>query len=295
MSTVVHEGGQRQAETGNGSRGERRMALFSLENRVGRISAQIAFLVAVLLTWHWFTVSGLIPKILVAGPLDVLNSLWTSMQDIATGGSMAEHFWTSAQEILLGFAFATLIGVAMGALIAEFKPIRTLVVPYVVALNSMPRIAIAPMVLVWFGFGTSSKIVMSLLTATFPILIATATGLTASDRATQRLMRAYGATRWQTFRKVKIYDALPYFFAGLEIGITLATVGAIVGEFMGGNAGLGYVILVAQESLNLPLVFSTLILLSFLGTGLHRLVLLLRGRVIYWKTEDDEKSIQKSK
>lgn len=261
---------------------------FTLDTRRGRSTVQVMGTAVTLAVWEWLAVTEIIPPILMPGPFEIAIAFWNNLISIFTGGYMLEHVITTFSEVAIGFAIAITVGLTLGGVISEFRTVRTMMMPYIIALYATPRIAVAPIFLIWFGFGPESKIMMAAATGVFPVLIGTIAGLAATDRMTTRLMRAYGATRWQIFRKVRIYDALPYIFAGLETGVVLALIGAIVGEFMGGNSGIGYVIVVAQESLNLPLAFASLILLSLFGVLLHRLVLLTRHRTVYWMDHDDD-------
>ncbi len=263
-------------------------AATGLGRRPTRLAMQAAAFTALMLLWHLAAQSGIIPAILMPGPLDVAAAFWRNIASIVTGGHMRGHLLITLYEVVVGFSIAVGIGLTLGTFVSEFRLFRTIFMPYIVAFNATPRIALAPIFLIWFGFGASSKIVMAAATATFPVLIGTIAGLSATDKAQLRLMRAYGASRWQTFRKLRMYVALPYIFAGLETSVVLAVIGAVVGEFMGGNAGLGYIIVVAQESLQLALAFGTILLLSVVGLLLHRLVILVRARVVYWRGKDDE-------
>ena len=255
-------------------------------SRKGRLAFQIAFFLIVCVIWQTVHELEIVPPILVPGPLSIAAQFWDNIVSLLTGGFMLEHFLTTLVEVLLGFAAAIVIGLCMGALVSEFRPARVALMPYVIAFNATPGIAVAPMVLIWFGFGISSKVVMVTISALFPIIIGTIAGLNAADRSLLRLLRVYGATRLQTLVKLRLRSALPHFFAGLEIGVVGAVVGAVVAEFTGGSAGLGYIIIVAQESLNLPLAFASLILLGLTGLSLHRIVLAVRNWTVYWEAEE---------
>jgi NitT/TauT family transport system permease protein len=198
---------------------------------------------------------------------------------------MWTHFYTTLIEILLGFFFSVVIGVAVGAVLSEFKTVQRATYPYIVAANATPRIAFAPLIVIWFGFDFASKIVMAVAVAVFPVIVNTMAGLAATDRDDLRLMRSLGATRSQLLWRVRIPTALPYLFAGFETAMLFAAVGAVIGEFMAGNAGLGYVTLLAQELFRLDDGFSAIVLLSVQGFLLHRLVVVARRRFVFWQAE----------
>src|SRR5690606_30038958 len=144
-----------------------------------------------------------------------------------TGGPMWTHFYTTLIEILLGFVFSVVLGVAIGAALAEFKPLQRATFPYVVAANATPRIAFAPMIVIWFGFEMASKVVMAVAVAIFPVIVNTMAGFAATDRDELRLMRSLGATRMQVLWRLRIPTALPYLFAGFETAMLFAAVGAV--------------------------------------------------------------------
>lgn len=249
------------------------------------VALQVSALAIFLGAWEVLTVSGIIPSYLLPTAGEVLAALGEDIRDILTGGPMWTHFYTTLVEILLGFFFSAVIGVAVGAILAEFKTIQRATYPYVVAANATPRIAFAPLVVIWFGFDWASKVVMAVAVAVFPVIVNTMAGLAATDRDDLRLMRSLGATRSQLMWRVRIPTALPYIFAGLETAMLFSAVGAVIGEFMAGNAGLGYVTLLAQELFRLDDAFSAIVLLSVQGFLLHRLVVIAGRRLVFWQAE----------
>jgi NitT/TauT family transport system permease protein len=246
---------------------------------------QVSALVIFLGVWQVLTVSGVIPSYLLPTASEVLATLGEDIRDILSGGPMWTHFYTTLIEILLGFFFSAVIGIAVGAILSEFKTIQRATYPYVVAGNATPRIAFAPLVVIWFGFDWASKVVMAVAVAVFPVIVNTMAGLAATDRDDLRLIRSLGATRSQLLWRVRIPTALPYIFAGLETAMLFSAVGAVIGEFMAGNAGLGYVTLLAQELFRLDDAFSAIVLLSVQGFLLHRLVVIAARRLVFWQAE----------
>jgi NitT/TauT family transport system permease protein len=215
-------------------------------------------------------------------PSQIVFTLVESIGSIFTGGTMLGHLGTTLTEVLVGFFISIVIGGILAVLMSEFKLTRDALYPYIVAFNATPTIALAPLFIVWFGVGIESKIILVITGATFPIIVSTMAGLLSTGDDLQRLMRSMGATRWEIFRRVRLQTALPYFFSGLELAIVSAAIGAVVGEFSGGNSGLGYVTLLAQDTYNLDLAFATLIILAAMGIILHRLVVIVRDRVVFW-------------
>lgn len=249
------------------------------------VALQLGALLVFVGVWEALTVGGIIPPYLLPRASEVIAALGEDVIDIFTGGPMWRHFYTTLIEILLGFFFSVVIGVAIGAILAEFRTIQRATYPYVVAANATPRIAFAPLIVIWFGFDYASKVVMAVAVAVFPVIVNTMAGLAATDRDDLRLMRSLGATRAQLLWRVRLPTALPYLFAGFETAMLFSAVGAVIGEFMAGNAGLGYVTLLAQELFRLDDAFSAIALLSLQGFFLHRLVVIARRRFVFWQAD----------
>jgi NitT/TauT family transport system permease protein len=252
------------------------------------VGMQLVVLALFLGVWELLTATGIIADYLLPRATEVIAVLWSNVIDILTGGRMLEHFLTTLIEIVLGFLGSVIIGVVIGAILAEFPPLSRAVYPYVVAANATPRIAFAPLIVIWFGFDYSSKVVMAIAIAAFPVIVNTLAGLSATDRDDLRLMRSLRATRSQLFWRVRLPTALPYLFAGFETAMLFSAVGAVIGEFMGGNRGLGYVTLLAQELFRLDDAFAAIVLLSVQGFVLHRLVVIARRKFVFWQAGDTQ-------
>jgi NitT/TauT family transport system permease protein len=160
-----------------------------------------------------------------------------------------------------------------------------MVMPYLVAVNAMPKVAFAPLFVSWLGFGIASKVALSAFVAIFPIIVATAAGIHAADQNARMLFRTMGATRWQTLTKLKLQTGMPLFFTGLKNAAVLAVVGAVVGEFLGGGKGFGELIRMAASMINTPRVFALIIYLSFLGLATFGIVAWLQRKLIFWHKE----------
>jgi NitT/TauT family transport system permease protein len=198
-----------------------------------------------------------------------------------------EHFWVTLCEALMGFVIAGVAGIVLGAVIAQFRLVEQTLYPYLVALQTLPKIAVAPLVVVWFGFGLSSKVVIAATVAFFPVLVNVIVGLRTVDQSKLDLMRSLNATRWQTFRLVRFPNALPFVFAGLDIAVVFSVLGAIVGEFVGAQRGLGNLILQFNVSLDIAGVFAVLVLLSLMGVTLHLGMQAVQKRVIFWAEPEE--------
>jgi NitT/TauT family transport system permease protein len=265
---------------------QRRERWLSWRTGATNLALQLSALVVVVGAWELLTATGAIHAILVPRPSQIAVAFWNDAVEIFTGGEMLRHFNTTLIEVVVGFLASVLLGVGIGALLSEFELMRRAVYPYILGANAVPRIAFAPLFIIWFGFDLTPKIVMVITISTFPILVNTMAGLSATDRDTLKLMRSLGTTRWQLFWKVRMPFGLPYLFAGLETAIIFASVGAIVAEFTGGSEGLGFVTLAAQELFRLPEAFSAIILIAIQAIVLHRLIVIAGRKIIFWQADE---------
>ncbi|MSQ72434.1 MAG: ABC transporter permease [Betaproteobacteria bacterium] len=227
-----------------------------------------------------------IPKIILPTPSSVAVAMWTGMQ-----GDMLMHFGITFYEVLAGFVLGSLFGLILGALIGQFPLLERTLYPYVVAFQTLPKVAIAPLIVIWFGYGVTSKIVITATIAFFPLLANTIVGLRAAPVEQIELMVAFTASRWQIFKMARFPQALPYIFVGLDVAIVLSVIGAIVGEFVGAQAGLGYLILQRNFNMDMAGVFAILIVLSMMGIGLHMIVNAVQKRVVFWMESGADKVI----
>jgi NitT/TauT family transport system permease protein len=194
------------------------------------------------------------------------------------------HTWITLYETVAGFALAVATGVIAAALIVVVPPVRDVIMPLLLIAQLVPKVAIAPILLIWFGYGLLPKVLIAFLVAFFPIVVNVASGLAAVERELLDLGRSLEATRWQIFWKFRMPTALPELFSGMKIAITLAVIGAVIGEFVGGNRGLGYLILVANQDLDTSLAFAALLILSIIGIILYALIELAERLLIPWSS-----------
>ena len=234
-------------------------------------------------SWEWVVRAWKIPEFLVPAPSTVAGALARGVRS----GLYVANFSVTLSEALLGFLIAAVAGIVTGAVIAQFRVLEQTFYPYLVALQTLPKIAIAPLIIVWFGFGISSKIIVAATVAFFPVLVNVIVGLKTIDPAKLDLMRSLRASRWQTFRLVTFPNALPFVFAGLDIAVVFSVLGAIVGEFVGAQKGLGNLILQFNFSLDIAGVFAVLILLSVMGVALHLAMQAVQKRLIFWAEPDE--------
>jgi NitT/TauT family transport system permease protein len=232
--------------------------------------------------WAAITIGG-ISQIILPSPAQVAGQIWIVLANVFTGDYLLEHVLVTAQEVLLGFTFATIVGITVGAWIGLTKFGQRAAMPLFVVLEATPKIAFAPLFVAWFGFGMTSKIVMATFVSLFPIIVSTAAGLGAAEELEQRLFRSMRASPWQVFWKLKIYRAMPFIFSGLKIASVSAVTGAVAAELLGGGTGVGEQIRVAATRLAIDRVFGLIVLLSVFGLGLFSIVTLIERRVVFWQ------------
>lgn len=236
-------------------------------------------------TWQLVTALGLVSPIILPTPWETLEDMIFVGKNLLTGGYMLEALWITVKEVIYGFALAIAIGFSLGVLVGETAFGEKAVMPYLVAIDTMPKVAFAPLFVAWLGFGIESKVALAAFIATFPIVVGTAAGLHSADENARMLFKTMGASRMQTLIKMKLPTGLPQIFTGLKIGAVGVMAGAITGEFLGGGRGFGELIRVAASQLNTPRVFSLILYLSLVGLALYALVTWTQGKVVFWHKE----------
>jgi NitT/TauT family transport system permease protein len=229
-----------------------------------------------------------IPSYIFPAPSQILIALYAGFANpIFSRAAYYVHIVTTATEALAAFAIGSTIGVAVGAMIVQFPVLRRIILPYFIGLQSVPKVALAPLFVVWFGLGLSSKIVLGILLTFFPLMVNTAAGLASVERERIELMMSLKSTGWKTFRLVTLPSALPFIFAGLEMAAAYSVLGAVVGEFVGGTSGLGVLILNRNAALDIAGSLAALVILAVMGIALQRAVAIVRARVLFWAPSHD--------
>ena len=232
--------------------------------------------------WEWYVTAKEVSPLILPPPSKIAAALY----DGIASGILVDAFLFTLKEIVFGYLLSVFAALVLGTLVSQFRLVEATVYPYVVSLQTLPKIAIAPLILVWVGLGIESKIIIAALVSFFPMLVNTIVGLRSASADKLELMHALTASRTKTFFLVKVPEALPYIFAGLQIGIVLAVLGAIVGEFVGSKAGLGYLIIQMNFNLDVAGMFAVLVILGLMGVLLNFLIGALRRRVIFWQRTD---------
>ncbi|MBJ7576829.1 ABC transporter permease [Devosia sp. MC532] len=255
----------------------------SLIDRLPRSVAILGLGAIIFALWHLVTMSGLINTVILPTPFQVWNQIITVGLNLATGGYMLAALWITTQEVLIGFLLAAIIGIGLGTLVGETKFGERAVMPYLVAIDTMPKIAFAPLFVAWLGFGLESKIALATFVSVFPIIVGTASGLQSADENAHMLFRTMGANRLQTLIRMKFPFGLPQIFTGLKIGALSVMAGAITAEFLGGGKGFGELIRVAASQLDTARVFALIIYLSLVGLSMYAIVMFTEKRVVFWQ------------
>lgn len=233
-----------------------------------RVLLPVLFAGAVGLIWEFGTRAANISPLVIVPLSAVWRVITTSF------GILFQQSIPTVVETLIGFALASVIGIVLGTLLLLSRRVRQALYPHILTFQLIPKVALAPLFIVWFGVGPTSRLSLAVFMAFFPVVISTLTGLVSADRNIVRMAAAQTASPWQIFHSVRVPYALPHIFAGLKVAVTMAMIGVIVGEFITAQAGLGYIIMMASSAADTALVFAAIILLCAAGLALYGAVAL---------------------
>lgn len=236
-------------------------------------------ILATLLVWDLVTRFGKLPAFILPSPWQVAARFWKALTD----GSLLTHTGVTLAEILLGLLVGTCAAVVLGYAVAKSRFFERLAAPYLVASQAIPVVAVAPLLVIWFGPGMFSKMLICALIVFFPVLVNTVVGVRAVPRSLHDLMRSLRARRGQILRKLEIPAALPILLGGLRIGATLSVIGAVVGELVGADQGLGFLVNAARGQYDTALVFVAVFTLIILALALYGIVALLENKLLTWQ------------
>lgn len=248
--------------------------------QAGRVARVTIFYAGAILLWEILVKLLQVPDWLLPAPSQIIDVI------VDKNTVMLSHTWVTLYESVLGFALALGLGVICAIGIVHFPILRDTLYPGLIMFNSFPKVAIAPLFVVWIGIGIESKIANAFLTAVFPIVLNTIMGLTNMDPELLELVRSMSKSRWILFWKIRLPHSLPYLFAGCKIAISLAVIGAIVGEFISGRSGLGYLVLSANNYFNTPMAFTALLYLVVMSLALYGLVILAEKLILPWSRRE---------
>ncbi len=239
---------------------------------------RLALIAVVLLVWEGLVRIFEMPVYILPPPSSIFVALYNG---IATNIYPA-HFAVTLSETLLGFFFGSVLAFILGTVVALSRRVEYFLYPFIVMFQAMPKVALAPLIIVWFGLGLTSKVINAALVAFFPLMVNTIVGLRSAEEDRINLMRSLAASKSQIFFMLQLPNALPYIFAGLEIAMIFALIGAIVAEFVGSEKGLGMLIQSMNFNMDVAGQFSILLILSLLGLVLNGVVALVRRRLLFW-------------
>lgn len=242
-------------------------------------------LAAVMLAWEAAIPLFDVSTFVLPAPSAIAQALWTNRVALLDGARV------TAEEVLVGFLLSAAVGIAVALVIARFEAFGRALYPLVVLFQMVPKVALAPIFIIWFGYELAPKVVLIVVIAFFPVALNMLAGLRSVPPGLLALMRSVGASRGEVLRRVQIPHALPQLLAGLKIAITLCVIGAIVGEFAGASAGLGYMIQFASTQLETPLVFAALVAVSVLGIAFYYLVELAERLLVPWAAETTQGAV----
>jgi len=279
-----------------------------LKSRRGLILFPVSFAVLITL-WQTTVVVFHVPSFILPSPEQVGLSLLRGLFFMGGGTGSSVDFFNTAQnsyylhishtlfEAVMGFIIGSVIGLGLGLVFMQSRLVEEIVLPYVVAFQTLPKLAIAPLFVIWFGYDVKSKVLLAGLVAFFPLLVNTMVGLRSAHSDQLDLMRSLSASRWQTFCKLQFPNALPYIFAGLEIAVVFSLLGALLGEFVGagqcmwggrGQCGLGVLLMQMSFSSDTTGTFAVLVILSVMGLCMHKVVRLVRSKVLFWAPDSGQ-------
>jgi len=256
--------------------------------KLANFGLRILLIAAVLAVWEAFVRVLDIPAFILPRPTSVFMALYRG----TVSTMYFEHLQVTLTETLIGFAVGCSLALVLGTVVALSRRTEYFLYPFIVMFQAMPKVALAPLIIVWFGLGLTSKVLNAALVAFFPLMVNTIVGLRSAEEDRINLMRSLAATPLQIFWMLQLPNALPYIFAGLEIAMIFALIGAIVAEFVGAQAGLGMLIQSMNFSMDVAGQFSVLLILSILGLILNSIIVGVRRRVLFWDEREKAEARQ---
>lgn len=232
--------------------------------------------------WEVACVALRIDRFILPRPSEIAVQLW------AHWDTLLLNSWQTFYTTLVGFALAVAVGLFLGLLVGASPAVYKGLYPLMVGLNSVPKVAVVPILVIWFGIGTVPAIITAFVISFFPIMVNVATGLATIEPELRDVLRSLGARRWQILRKIGLPRAMPYFFASLKVAITLAFIGSVVAETVASDRGIGYLMISASARFDVPLVFAGLLIIALMGVVMYEVFAFIERRVTFWATRGNE-------
>ncbi len=247
------------------------------------ISGAAGVFLFALIAWYVVSATTSIPTFVIPRPASVWQSLVGGFaQPLNSPAGWWLHIWVTLREALAGLAAGSILGLATGLAIAEARVLEGILMPHVIAIQCLPKVAIAPLLVIWFGFGSTSKTLLAFIMSFFPMLVNAIEGFSATDSGRMELVRSLRASRWQAFKLVRWPSALPFIYAGFQLAVVQSLLGAIVGELVSGQAGMGVIIATMTGNFDTAGMFAALIILSVIGVFQYGILALLRRKLLFW-------------
>jgi NitT/TauT family transport system permease protein len=240
--------------------------------------ASLAVMVVFLAAWEWLPKMAGIPPFILPPP----SKVWSEFVRMLGADRLLWHSGITSIEVIVGFFLGSVLGMAIGYVLGVSPRAEVVLSPYILALQIAPKVAFAPLFVMWLGYTVYPKILVAILIVFFPVMVNVLTSMRAVDPDMVNLARAFSATRWQIFRMIEYPASLPPLFSGLRIGATLAVIGVVVGELVGGNLGLGYLLVFGEGQGNTAMVFVTIIMLTLIGIVAYGGVILVERHVLHY-------------
>ena len=249
--------------------------LQGLLRTIGEYALSVGVFIA--LWWIYVAVKHVPAYILPSPP-----KVWSSLVKMFVKGTVYAHLWTTTYEVILGFVIGAFLGIVLGYVFIKIDALKTMLMPYLIFLQTAPKIALVPLFVVWFGIGLVSKVVLIISMVLFPVLSGMMLGLESIPPDVRNLMKILKASKWQVFSQVEMQYSLPALFASLKVGIVQAVIGAIVAEWMSGKQGLGYILTYASSTYGTPMLLAGIIVTIILGIATYQVISVLEDKFLYW-------------
>ena len=242
---------------------------------IGEYALSVGVFIAI---WWIYVAVKHVPAYILPSPPKV----WNSLEKMFVKGTVYPHLWTTTYEVILGFVIGAFLGIVLGYIFIKVDALKTMLMPYLIFLQTAPKIALVPLFVIWFGIGLVSKVVLIISMVLFPVLSGMMLGLESIPPDVRNLMKILKASKWQIFSQVEMQYSLPALFASMKVGIVQAVIGAIVAEWMSGKQGLGYILTYASSTYDTQMLLAGIIVTIILGIATYQVISVLEDKFLYW-------------
>ena len=242
---------------------------------IGEYALSVGVFIAI---WWIYVAVKHVPAYILPSPPKV----WNSLEKMFVKGTVYPHLWTTTYEVILWFVIGAFLGIVLGYIFIKVDALKTMLMPYLIFLQTAPKIALVPLFVIWFGIGLVSKVVLIISMVLFPVLSGMMLGLESIPPDVRNLMKILKASKWQIFSQVEMQYSLPALFASMKVGIVQAVIGAIVAEWMSGKQGLGYILTYASSTYDTPMLLAGIIVTIILGIATYQVISVLEDKFLYW-------------